>query len=245
MATIAIGDIHGNLHTLNDLLKQLRLEIAAGDTVVFLGDYIDRGPFSKECIDCILEFRDRGHAIVVTLLGNHEDWMLRSLRDPTRHSWLLGMEAFETIASYSFEAAQELRRAAAEAGPRLITERISLPYDVFFSEVPNRHLAFFKALVPYHRTPEAICVHGGLDPRITALEEQPVNACVWGTNDFATAYAGADTVIYGHWNNCITDALGRPHPYIQGRTVGIDTISHGVLTAYKLPDRQVFQSRRD
>jgi hypothetical protein len=47
MATIAVGDVHGNLLALTDLLGLLRAQITNEDTVVFLGDYIDRGPDTK------------------------------------------------------------------------------------------------------------------------------------------------------------------------------------------------------
>ena len=76
MATFAVGDIHGNLSALRDVLDQIRGEVRRRDTVVFLGDYIDRGPDSKGCIDAILKFRDESVATVVGLLGNHEDWLL-------------------------------------------------------------------------------------------------------------------------------------------------------------------------
>ena len=79
------------------MLVQIRREVAAGDTIVFLGDYIDRGPDSKGCVDAILGFQREVEAEVVCLLGNHEDWFLRTLRDHRCHSWLLGMEAFDTI----------------------------------------------------------------------------------------------------------------------------------------------------
>jgi len=244
VATIAIGDIHGNIAALEDVLDQVTGDLTVHDAVVFLGDYIDRGPSSKACIDRILDFRSRSKAEVVTLLGNHEDWLLRTLRDPTRHSWLLGMEAFDTIASYSPAAALELRRAAEEAGVELLTSRTALPYDAFFSCVPTTHLAFFETLVPYHRTPEAIYVHGGLDPRIPTLEKQPVGAFVWGTDDFLDAYDGNEIVVYGHWGNAVVDAAGWPRPCIGNRTIGIDTIKHGILTALRLPDDRIFQSRR-
>jgi serine/threonine protein phosphatase 1 len=79
MATIAIGDIHGNHSALIDVLDQIRSEVDAGDTVVFLGDYIDRGPDTKRCIDAILSFRQEVKAEVVCLRGNHEDWLLVKL----------------------------------------------------------------------------------------------------------------------------------------------------------------------
>ena len=128
MATIAVGDIHGNLEALDDVLEQLRRAASRDDTVVFLGDYIDRGQGSKQCVDAILGFRRERKAEVVCLLGNHEDWLLRTLRDHSRHSWLVGMEAFDTIRSYSPEGAAALREAAAEAGPELFLGNRRLPY---------------------------------------------------------------------------------------------------------------------
>src|SRR6476660_5330 len=130
MSTIAVGDIHGNLPALNDILRQLRGEIADGDTVVFLGDYIDRGPDTKGCVDAILEFQHHVSARVVCLRGNHEEWFLRTLRDDRRHAWLLGMEAFDTIRSYSAEAAQALRAAMSEAGLSLYGSQCALPYSL-------------------------------------------------------------------------------------------------------------------
>src|SRR6516225_5543462 len=104
MATIAVGDIHGNVEALCDLLHQLGGETGPSDTIVFLGDYIDRGPDTKACLDALLSFQTKSETDVVCLIGNHEDWLLRTLRDHTCHSWLLGMDAFDTIRSYSEDA---------------------------------------------------------------------------------------------------------------------------------------------
>ena len=79
MATIAIGDVHGNLAALRDLLEKLRGE--AADTLVFLGDYIDRGPDSKGCIDTILALPGSRRGDVVCLRGNHEEWLLKTRAD--------------------------------------------------------------------------------------------------------------------------------------------------------------------
>src|SRR5688572_31997249 len=86
MSSIAIGDVHGNLQALDDLLSQVAPNVSARDSVIFLGDYIDRGPDSCRCIDRILRFRQESAATVVTLRGNHEDWLLETQRDYTRHS---------------------------------------------------------------------------------------------------------------------------------------------------------------
>src|SRR5215813_4099902 len=101
MATIAIGDIHGNLPALDDLLNRISKEVGAEDTVVFLGDYVDRGPDSKGCIERIIAFQSDVKANVVALLGNHEQWLLQTYRDYTRHSWIIGMEAFVFIQTAS------------------------------------------------------------------------------------------------------------------------------------------------
>ena len=76
------------------------------------------------------------------------------------------------------------------------------------------------------------------------LEDQAVDALTWGTNGFPDSYRGTDMVVYGHWNNADVDSQGWPRPRFLGRTIGLDTISHGVLSALRLPDRRLFQSAR-
>ena len=244
MATIGVGDIHGNLRALEDLLMQITGELEEGDDVVFLGDYVDRGPDSKGCVDAILGFRRSVTANVTCLCGNHEDWLLRTLRDYRCHSWLLGMEAFDTIRSYSVDAAEALREAASAAGLRLYLDEYALPYEAFFDSVPKAHAEFFENLQTQYQNADCLCVHGGLDPRVPRVQDQSRHDLIWGMNDFPLQYRGEKTVVYGHWNNAEIDSSGWPHPKIIGRTIGLDTIEHGVLTAIRLPDRRVLQSAR-
>jgi serine/threonine protein phosphatase 1 len=244
MATIAIGDIHGNLAALRDILDQVSREIGGGDTVVFLGDYIDRGPESRGCVDAILGFQSEVSAEVICLIGNHEDWFLRTRHDHGRHSWLLGMEAFDTIRSYSVEAEQTLREAVSNAGAQLVLGHVVLPYERFFDCVPDEHIRFFEGLRPYHQSVDCVCTHGGLDTGGGPVHGQARQALIWGAGDFPGGYTGAEIVVYGHRNNAVLNADGWPLPRIEGRTIGVDTISHGVLTAIRLPDRRVFQSAR-
>jgi serine/threonine protein phosphatase 1 len=244
MSTIAIGDIHGNLRALEDLLNSIVPHICSEDTVVFLGDYIDRGPDSKSCIEAILSFRNSFSGRVATLLGNHEQWLMRTYRDNTSHSWLLGMEAFETIRSYSRDAAEKLRQEAEREAPQLILDRVPLPYDIFFDAVPDKHKEFFKNLSIFYRTPDAVCVHGGLNPRIGRVEAQSHEDIIWGTDDFPERYEGIDSVVFGHTCDPVIDKNGWPYPRIVGRTFGIDTICKGVLTALKLPENIVIRSDR-
>ena len=71
-----------------------------------------------------------------------------------------------------------------------------------------------------------------------------MNALLWGAVGFPDGYQGTETIVYGHWNNADMDQRGWPAPRIVGSTIGLDTISHGVLTAVRLPDRLVIQSER-
>jgi len=244
MGTVIVGDVHGNSAALSDLLDRLIPQLTRDDCTVFLGDYIDRGPDTKACIDQILQFRQTAPGMVVTLAGNHEDWLLRTYRDYERHSWVLGMEAFETIRSYSTQAERLLRAELEQAGLSLVTGRVRIPYEIFFDEVPASHLSFFKNLRSCWKTSDAFCVHGGIDPSKADPAEQETEDLLWGTDDFPSQYHGKDLVVYGHWDNAITNQSGWPEPNMFGRTLGIDTISHGVLTAIRLPEKRVLQSRR-
>ena len=244
MATIAVGDIHGNLPALDDLLARLRAGIGDKDTVVFLGDYIDRGPDAKGCIDAILRFQRDLANPVVCLRGNHEDWLLRTLGDHRRHSWLMGMDALDTIRSYSPYAVEVLQRAIEAAGRQIFFSRQTLPYGVFFDAVPKTHISFFESLAPYYRGPDGICVHGGFDTAGAPVDVQPLEVLLGGGDGFPEGYRGNETIAYGHWDNADLDEEGWPRPKLIGATIGVDTISHGVLTAVRLSDRRLFQSSR-
>jgi hypothetical protein len=137
--------------------------------------------------------------------------------------------------------------AIEEAGPRLLTERVSLPYELLLAAMPPRHvefLEFFENLKAYHRTPEALCVHAGLDPAIPDMRMQEHDTLLWGSDRFVECYSGDELVVYGHWGDALMDESGWPQPRIGRCTIGLDTIASGVLTAIRLPDRRVFQSSR-
>ena len=76
MRLIAIGDIHGHHEKLVDLLRQVRPQ--ADDRIIFLGDYIDRGPASKTVIEFLIVFGQK-FARTIYLRGNHEEMLLECL----------------------------------------------------------------------------------------------------------------------------------------------------------------------
>ena len=242
MATFAIGDIHGWRPPLDELLATLRPRLTADDTVVFLGDYIDRGDDAKGCIDAVLSFRSEVAARVVCLTGNHEEWLLKAMVDPTHHSWLLAMDGFTTIRSYAPEVEPAIRDAVTAAGRDLLNGT-ALPYDLFFDAMPREHHEFLASLERYCQTPDCLCTHAGLHPSIHDLGRQG-KVLTWGHNGFPDEYTGSAWVMYGHTNDADLDDDGWPRPRIVGPTIGLDTIAHGVLTAVGLPGPQVFQSTR-
>ena len=242
---VAIGDIHGNIAALQDLLETVVPELTEDDTLVFLGDYVDRGADTKACVEEILRLEREASFCVVALLGNHEEWMLATMHDYARHSWLFNIEAFDTIASYSPEAAERLRKEMESAGAAMLTERIRLPYNLFFDALPQTHVEFFENLKLVYRSEDVLCVHGGSRPGVESVEAQNPRDNTWGCDGFPERYHGEQAVVYGHKNHHDVDESGWPMPHIlDNATFGIDTISSGVLTAVRFPDRRVFQSRR-
>jgi len=245
MATIAIGDIHGNLLALEDLLGKVVPTLSREDVLVFLGDYIDRGRDSRGCLDRIIRLKHESPFSIVALRGNHEDWMLKTRRDSTSHSWIFAGQGFTTIESYSRDASAILDREIDRYGPRLITEKISLSYEVFFNAMPPEHLAFLERLETYHQTDDVVCVHGGVALDGRPVQLQDAQNLIWGPDGFPDQYRGRDAVVYGHWDNSVDDKGGWPWPCAkENRTFGIDTISKGVLTAMRFPDGKIFQSAR-
>jgi serine/threonine protein phosphatase 1 len=175
----AIGDIHGCV----DELAAMMTAIAPvrGDTVVFVGDYIDRGPCSRDVLDLMNELRG-GEAEYLFLKGNHEDMMLSFLGLPGRYgdSFLFNGGA-QTLSSYGF-AEDKIE----QAGPQI---REDLPSD---------HVEFLQNLATSYYRPPYLFVHAGILPT-HQLEEQTVEDMLWIRQDFIfhPHQLGA-TVVFGH-----------------------------------------------
>jgi serine/threonine protein phosphatase 1 len=139
---IAIGDIHGCAVALRALLEAI--EPTADDTLIPLGDCVDRGPDTRDVIDQLLALRERCR--LVPLLGNHEEMMLNFLEGrPQPDNWLLcGGEA--TLASYT--------RLDKHAG------------------IPREHLDFIRTWRDYVETKSHFFVHGAYQPEQRLAEQR-------------------------------------------------------------------------
>src|SRR5215210_552236 len=99
--TYAIGDIHGRLDLLTILLAQIEQHRAGRDrTIVFLGDYIDRGPDSAGVIATVRRLQAREPDAIVCLKGNHEDLMLKAYRDESKVDLWVMNGSYETMISF-------------------------------------------------------------------------------------------------------------------------------------------------
>lgn len=137
---IAIGDIHGCAAALEGMLQLIQPQ--SSDTIVVLGDCIDRGPNSRGVIEKLLTLADDCH--LVTLLGNHEEMLLSAVDRPGSAWMWLECGGRETLASYSVDAA---------------------------SELPREHLLFIRTWGDCYETATHFFAHGNYDPR-TPLDRQ-------------------------------------------------------------------------
>lgn len=173
--TIAIGDIHG----CSDALATLIDAVAPGpaDTVVALGDYIDRGPRSREVMDQLIALA--GRCRLVSLLGNHEEVLLDALRDVgTLRRWL-NLGGADTLRSYGWVS----------GGPR----------RALADWIPGPHRAFLAGCRPYYETSTHLFVHAGFVPEL-AMNEQPGLALRWRVTDATTAHPhkSGKVAVVGH-----------------------------------------------
>lgn len=217
----AIGDIHGQLHLLDELLKKISADAAHLDAerrvLVFVGDYIDRGPDSSGVIDRLVSGLPGGFEPVF-LLGNHEEILLRFLQDPdVLPHWLMN-GAGATLRSYDVDAPEMYAPDAEFAACR----------DAFAAALPDTHRAFLEGLQLTFRLGDYLFVHAGVRPGIP-LEDQSRKDLLWIRGGFLDSDEDLGvTVIHGHTPG--------PVPVERANRIGIDTgaWAFGRLTAVRL-----------
>jgi len=171
MALIAIGDIHGCPKSLDALLK--RLDPSSDDHLLFVGDYIDRGPDSKAVIDQLLDLRQ--NVPCTFLRGNHEAMMIEYLDTGAFSLWRMN-GGVSTLQSYLGDDSEV--------------------------DIPDAHTEFVRETKLYHETGDFFFVHAGLKPDFTirkTLEDPDEEVLLWERGHLnASEVAWEKTVVCGH-----------------------------------------------
>lgn len=216
----AIGDIHGCAGLL-DQLHRLVLDDAAGfpderKVIVYLGDYVDRGPDSRGVIDALIDAPLPGFESVF-LKGNHEDSLLRFLDDPEIGPAWLAYGGDATLYSYSvrppdWSKPDDLSRAQKE----------------FAQSLPLAHRAFLEGTKLVHTEGDYAFVHAGFRAGV-GLDRQSPDDMLWIRDEFLDSRVDfGKVVVHGH---SIHEA-----PVVRRNRIGIDTgaFATGVLTCLVL-----------
>jgi serine/threonine protein phosphatase 1 len=192
-AVYAVGDIHGRLDLLEDLLRRIQEDAGRhpGDTertLIFLGDYIDRGPASRGVVDRLLQGPLQEFA-TVRLMGNHEEALLSFLDGVSDGLDWLTFGGLETLLSYGVPL-----RTIPSTSQQVIELRQAL-----VEAVPKGHLDFFRRCTFRHSVGDYVFVHAGVRPGI-ALEKQTPTDLMWIRDDFLRSRIPLPgrVVVHGH-----------------------------------------------
>ena len=205
-----VGDIHG-CHT---LLKQIhkkildKLDNARGNKLlIYLGDYIDRGPKIKETIQALLDFQPDNFQQVF-LLGNHEQMMLDFINKvpDSLYLWVLN-GGDETLNSYGIKGAASLYDE---------TKSNETVRNELVNSIPEKHLQFFNNLSLSYQWGGYFFVHAGIDPDVP-LDKQDKNTLIWqrGREFLFNTISFEKVIVHGH----------TPQPEIEDLTnrINLDT----------------------
>jgi serine/threonine protein phosphatase 1 len=168
----AVGDIHGSLQKLRDLIARCERHADGRPAAfIFLGDYIDRGPDSAGVIDTLMDLQSRLIGRVVALKGNHEAVALEVIDGETDEELWLREGGLATLRSYGVERA---------------------------SDLPNEHVAWMRSLPLRCDDGQRFFVHAGIDPD-KPLNAQSDRDLIWIREPFLSdARDHGRLIVHGH-----------------------------------------------
>lgn len=226
----AVGDIHGRLDLLDRLHQLIRDDwsnAAVSEAhVVYLGDYVDRGPDSAGVLELLC-----GAALPGTrrtfIVGNHEEMLLSYIENPASGRLWMRFGGLETLRSYGVPMRQLMEAATASDAADGLAQKIA-----------PEHLEFLRALEPSIAVGGYFFCHAGVKPGVP-LESQSLTDMRWIRDEFLGSEVdfGA-VVVHGH------SPVAEPH--FRNNRINIDTGAYatGVLTCLVLEgaDRRVLQA---
>ena len=237
MKTFVVGDIHGRCAQLHNLLALLPRD-ESQDTLVFLGDLIDRGFDAPGCVDYVVQLCRDNPQRTICLRGNHEQMMLDFL-DGASDLWLTPVTGGErTYEQYTGRALAAVTEEELNEARQILADR-----------VPATHLDFFNQTPFYHEDDFALYVHAGLDQGKHPRESRP-QALLWSRDmSFYKNYHGKPCV-FGHTPTAFLPwrgRVGRHGIYLCNSAIGLDTgYNHNSpLSCLSLPDFTLYQTFAD
>lgn len=223
-----IGDVHGRADLLRRLLDRIRDDEAASPhdkraIIAFLGDYIDRGPASREVIDLVLELRAEARFGVGALRGNHDQFLIDFLEDGRLGQGWLEHGGLATLASYGVSPP---RFRQDEAGWRAASEALA-------RQMPQAHKDFLAQTVLIAEFGDYVLVHAGVRPGVELADQSEEDL----TSIRKAFYEHPDpapgrTVVFGH--------TPFEEPMITERIIGLDT---GAYATGRLTALRIFEDR--
>jgi serine/threonine protein phosphatase 1 len=234
-ALYVVGDIHGRADLLGGLLRKIAKDAAREEAgvqreLIFLGDYVDRGPDSKGVIDLLLATAaERDFWTVTALKGNHEQALLQFLDDPNLWPTWQEFGARETLLSYG--VAPPPRGSEPETWAQAS--------QALNAAMPIAHRRFLETLPVSVVRGDYLCVHAGVRPG-APLDRQVEEDLLWIRDEFLRNERRLEKVIvHGH-----TPAEAA---YVGSHRIGLDTGAYAtsLLTAIKLKaaERTLIQAR--
>ena len=209
---LAIGDIHGCNHKLQRLLARIDFDPNA-DTLVFIGDYIDRGPDVRGVIETIINLKETCKNVIF-LRGNHEELFLNYYREGQDEELFFANGGGITLSSYGLTVAD------ARAGRGF----------------PENHLRLIPFLPFSYETEVYFFVHAGLRPGLPIARQSPEDL-LWIRHEFIDSeYDFGKTVVFGH------TALHEPLLEKNKICIDTGAVYGGCLTCIELPSRKIHQA---
>ena len=195
MNIFSIGDIHGCLKQLASLHDKIFNQFSfnkKNDLLVYLGDYIDRGPNSKDVINHILKLQ-KEKINSLFLMGNHEQIMVDFVFNKINNlRYWLNLGADQTFKSYKIEIAEFIKDGFED-------DKIDRLRNVLLNELSNEHIHFLKNLRLSYSIGKYLFVHAGINPE-KALKDQDKMDFLWSRSDqfFDKKFKFEKIVVHGH-----------------------------------------------
>lgn len=235
LALYVVGDVHGRSDLLHSLLRKIAFDAARHEEgtrreLVFLGDYVDRGPDSRGVVDLILATAaERDFWSVTALKGNHEQALMQFMVEPELWPMWQGFGARETLLSYGVSP------PAAGSEP----EDWARASRELNAAIPQTHRRFLESLDLVAERGDYLCAHAGVRPG-SPLNQQTEQDLLWIRDDFLRNERRlAKVIVHGH-----TPAEAA---YVGPHRIGLDTGAYAtsLLTAIKLKgaERTLIQAR--